>query len=563
VDGLASGMNWKSYVDAIVTAEQTGETLLKDKQTTLQDQYTAWGAIKTALSSLQDSLSDLKTSTFFGARSATTSDDTIVTASGDSGAATGTYTFKINQLATAAIYNGASDVGGSLSASNDVSGLTLASASFATKVKAGTFTVNNAQISIETTDTLQDVFDKIAAATNNEVAASYDSSTDKITLVSGNNISLGSSHDTSNFLTSAKLANNGSGTVTSSSALGGIPLGATLSSTNLTTAITAGGDGTGNFTINGVSITYDLSKDSLQNVMDRVNNSDAGVTMSYDSKNDRFVLTNNTTGDIGVSLADGTGNFLQATGLTTGALVNGKNLLYTINGGDELSSTSNTITEDSSGITGLKVTALKENDSATVTVASDTEKVKTSIQAFVDAYNNAQKQIRTYTIISTDSKGNVSSGTLSRDREATSLEGTLRSQIFGQMEGLSDTVKQLADLGYQTKSSDNTITLASSSTLSTALSDNIDDIKKFFSDSTSGLAMKFTSYLKTYTQDDGSLDKHQKNLSSSSAAITVQINNMEKRIQADKTRMTNEFQAMEQAQSRNNYNLSYIQKMFA
>lgn len=561
IDGLASGMNWKSYVDAVVTAEQAGEQPYKDKQTQLQAQYQAWSAIKTALGSLQDSLSSLKTSTFFGARTGTSSDTTILSASTDSGAATGTYVFKVNQLATSAIYNGTSDIGSALSASNDVSNLTLASAPFATAVSAGTFTVNNAQVSVDTSDTLQDVFDKIAAATNNQVSATYDSSTDKITLSSANGISLGSSHDTSNFLTVAKLSGSSSGSMTSSSSLGCVPLGATLSDTNLKTAITGDGSGKGSFTINGVSFNYDTNMDSIQNVVDRVNNSDAGVTMSYDSKNDRFVMTNNKTGDIGVALSDVTGNFLQATGLTTGSLTNGQNCLYTINGGDELSSTSNTITEDSSGVTGLKVTALKGDDTATVTVANDTSTVKSSIQSFVDAYNNAQKQIRTYTMITTDASGSVSSGTLSQDGEASDLEGSLRSKMFGTVDDGSDFVKQLADLGFQTNSSDNTISLSDSSALDTALSDNLEDIQRFFSDSTNGLAVTFNNYLATYTEDGGSLDSHQKSISKNSSDITTQLNTMETRIQADKTRMTNEFVAMEQAQSSMSQELTYIQSI--
>ena len=52
----------------------------------------------------------------------------------------------------------------------------------------------------------------------------------------------------------------------------------------------------------------------------------------YDSLNDQFTLTNNTTGDLGMALEDVTGNFLAATGLSGGALNRGQNLTYTVNG---------------------------------------------------------------------------------------------------------------------------------------------------------------------------------------------------------------------------------------
>src|SRR4029079_1784095 len=133
-------------------------------------------------------------------------------------------------------------------------------------------------------------------------------------------------------------------TVSSSSKLGVLQLGAVLSSANFATAISDGGAGTGEFKINGVSINYDASTDNTANVIDRINNSAAGVNASYDAVNDRLVLTNKTTGDLNIALQDVTGNFLAATKLSAGSLSRGKNLLYTIDGGGELASYSNTIT---------------------------------------------------------------------------------------------------------------------------------------------------------------------------------------------------------------------------
>jgi flagellar hook-associated protein 2 len=107
---------------------------------------------------------------------------------------------------------------------------------------------------------------------------------------------------------------------------------AELSAANLTTAILDGGSGTGEFKINGVSITF-ATTDTVAAVLKRINDSAAGVTASYDSVNDRFVLANKTTGDIGMALEDVSGQFLTATGLASGALTRGQNLLYTVDGG--------------------------------------------------------------------------------------------------------------------------------------------------------------------------------------------------------------------------------------
>ena len=147
-------------------------------------------------------------------------------------------------------------------------------------------------------------------------------------------------------------------TVTSASAVGGINLDKLLSSSNLATPINDGGGGNGEFLINGVAIDFNASTDTINSVLQAINDSAAGVTATFDASNNQFQLTNTTTGNVGISLQDVTGNFLAATGLSGGSLQPGTNLQYSVNGGGTLTSQSNTIDSSSSGITGLSVTAL-------------------------------------------------------------------------------------------------------------------------------------------------------------------------------------------------------------
>lgn len=94
-----------------------------------------------------------------------------------------------------------------LAATSDVSGVILGDAAFPTLLKAGTFTINGEQITVATTDTLDSVFQQIFAATGGDVAASYDPTTDRISLTSASSseIVLGSATDTSNFLQATGL----------------------------------------------------------------------------------------------------------------------------------------------------------------------------------------------------------------------------------------------------------------------------------------------------------------------------------------------------------------------
>jgi flagellar hook-associated protein 2 len=561
LSGLVSGLDWKTLVEQLADAERTPQVRLRSEQTTLGKQNTAYSAIATQLGILQDRAQALTESALFDTRTTATSDSALATATAGAGTALGAYLFNITQLATAAKQVGASGVGSALNATNDVSGLVLSQASFATAVTAGTFTVNGQQITLATTDTLQTVFDNIMVATGGAVTGSYDATTDRITLSSASPIVLGSATDSSNFMQVARLNNNGTGTISSAAQLGVVNQAATLSAANLSTEILDGGSGTGEFKINGVSITYQTT-DTMAVVLKRINDSAAGVTASYDSVNDRFVLSNKSTGDLGMALEDVSGNFLAATGLSGGTLARGQNLLYTVDGGGELISQSNTISEASSGIAGLAVTVLDEGES-TVTVTADTAAVKTAITDFITEYNKVQSIIDAQTASTTDAKGKVTAGILASDNEATDIATRLRRAVMGQVAGVSAALNQLEDLGIISNGTDNSITLDDETKLDAALANDLVAVKNIFADTTSGLAVTLDAFLENTIGEEGTLIAKQDRLTQQSGDIDFQIADLERIVQANRERMIQSFVAMETAQSTINQQLQYLQKQFS
>lgn len=560
VSGLASGFDWKTLVDQLAEVERQPQRRLLSDQNLLQQRNNAYSSIKTQLSILQNRVQAFTDGTLFSSRAATVSDTAAASVAVSGGTPLGSYSFNVTQLATSASQRGGSNVGAALSATDDVSGVILSEAGFGTSVTGGTFTVNGKQITIEAGDSLQGVFDDISAATGNTVIASYNATEDKITLTSAGEVVLGSATDTSNFLQAAKLQNNGSGTVTSSAALGAVRTGVVAADSNLATALSDGGAGAGEFKINGVAIAFDTSEDSIQNILDRINESGAGVSATYDSVNDRFTLTNKTTGDVGVALEDVAGNFLAATGLSGGTLVRGKNLLYTVNGGGQLSSQSNTITEASSGLTGLTVTALDEGATFDVVVSSDTETIKQAIKDFISDYSKAQSVIDTQTASTTDSAGKVTAGLLANERDPFDIASGLRSRSYAQVSGLAGIFDSLADLGIVTNGNDNGLTLEDEAALDSALADNLTSVAELFTNSTSGLAVKLDAFLEDTIGDDGSLVEKQSTLSSQAGAMDTDIENLERIVQQNRQRMIDSFVAMEAVQQRVNQQLQYIQK---
>jgi flagellar hook-associated protein 2 len=563
LSGLASGFDWKSFVDQMIQVERAPEQKLLSAQSVLNQKNAAYGDIKTQLEALQTKIQALKDVSLFDSRTSTPSDATLAAATATNGAALGSFNFNITQLATASRINGAANAGVPLNPTNDVSALTLSAANFPIAVTAGTLTVNGKQITVAATDTLQQVFDKIAAATNNEVTAAYDSSTDQITLTGTGEIILGTATDTSNFFQAARLVNNGTNIIASSQALGSVRLANTLASANFSTAISDGGAGAGEFKINGVSIAFNAGTDTVNDILGRINSSAAGVSASYDVINDRFILTSKATGDMGVALEDVTGNFLAASGLAGGTLTHGQNLIYTVDGSAPLISQSNTITEASSGIAGLSVTALKANSTVTVTVGSDTDKIKSAIKDFVDAYNKVQSLIDTQTASSTDAKGVVTAGLLAGEIDADQIASTLRRTVYTQVAGLTGTLSHLADLGIVSNGNDNTLSLSDTDQLDNALATNLQSVKQFFTDTTNGLAVSLDNFLTRTVSDDGSLASHQKNLTLQAKDIDQQIADMERLIADDKDRMTQSFIAMELAQQQMNQQMSFLAQRLA
>ena len=161
------------------------------------------------------------------------------------------------------------------------SDITAAAAGFSVSVTAGRFTINGEQIDVQAGDTLDDILARVTVQTG--LTAAYDSGEDKITLsdAGGAPIVLGSAADTSNFLQAARLANNGTDTITSGRQLGGLNTSSALASARFNIAVTSG-----TFAINGVSFTIDSSSDTVADVLNSISQSAAGVVASYDSVND-------------------------------------------------------------------------------------------------------------------------------------------------------------------------------------------------------------------------------------------------------------------------------------
>ncbi len=283
LSGLASGMDWRSLVDQLMRAEAAPQDKLRAEKASGQQKTSALDSLKSQMVALKGALQPLLGgASSLSGRTASLSDSSSGwKVSAGSGSPIGQYKVQVSQLATTSKLSGSADVGAGLSATSDVSGLTLATLPIGKAITAGDFTINGAKINVALTDSLQDVFDRISSQTGGAVAASYDPASDKVRLTSTSSpqqqIVLGSGNDSSNFLSALQLYNNGTGDVLPPKALGVLSLSKALVNANLRFASgSVDASGNGSFKINGTEISYNINSDSMQSVLARINSSAAG-----------------------------------------------------------------------------------------------------------------------------------------------------------------------------------------------------------------------------------------------------------------------------------------------
>lgn len=238
---------------------------------------------------------------------------------------------------------------------------------------------------------------------------------------------------------------NGTDRLLGTAPLGVADIGKSLSDARLSTPITGlDGNNAGSFKINGVEISY-RSTDSISSVVNRINSSTAGVTAYYDPIQDRLRLTANQTGARAISFADVTGNFLAATGLATANQVIGQNATLSIdsvNGGQPLSSASNTVTDLIPGLTlNLKSTS---QTPVTVTVGQNPSTTVSLVKSFVDKFNTVLSTIATQTDYDPDTRQQA---ILTGDTGILSIQRQLRSLVSSSGTGMAGSIKDLSGIG--------------------------------------------------------------------------------------------------------------------
>jgi len=545
ISGTFSGLDVSSIISALIAADSIPITNLQTTDTNLSKKSTALGALSASLGQVSLALQNLGAPQLFKSQVATSSNTAMGSATVDSTAVAGTTDINITQLATTTTLR-SGNAGGAYSdskvAAPPAGSESITSVLDETSVQGQTFSINGTQITLSDSDTLQGVLDKINSSVSG-VTASYDSGSGKISLSSGSPIILGSGSDSSDFLKQAELFNNGTGSVTSQIGLGRIDGNTDLSSAGLRTTPTSG-----TFTVNGVSITYTAGQ-TMNDLINTINQSGAGVSATYDSYEDQLVLSSTTRGPESITVADGTSNIASALRLTTSdsTLNVGKPTLFTVNGSATVrQSDSNILTADQLGVTGVTFTATATGDTQ-LTVSPDVTTISNAINAFVTAYNSAQSLIATDMYVNPNDS--TQNGVLAGDTSLTFLASQLRSVTSGSTSATA-TIRMLSDLGINTNATDNTITDVDSTKLLDALTNHLSDVESLFNNSTTGLTNTVQSTLAVYSDSlSGVIVNEQNDIASQIKYNQAQISTMQEQLTATQTALENEFALLDEAEA--------------
>jgi flagellar hook-associated protein 2 len=341
---------------------------------------------------------------------------------------------------------------------------------------------------------------------------------------------------------------------------------------NLTTAIASNTNGA--FSINGVTINYDTATDSIQDVVNDINNSGAGVTALYNPSTGQFMLSNNNNSSAAISLSESgaNNNFLAATGLTADSAVQtaGQQAKISIDGMAAITSNDDIFTSEQTNITGLTITATavspESNGSytpTTVTIGPDTSALQTNVQNFIGAYNKVMDYITSNTSVGTDSSGNVNAGAFTNDIMVQRLYNELSSLVDSTVSGQPNGYDSLAAIGIgvpiSSMGSNNAsqtvsgldLSITDSTALANALTNNPNAFVNLMA-GVNGVMSQLNSYTLTQSGPTGVVSAADDSFNQTLQSLNEQIQSQQNYLAQYQQNITAEFTAMEQAMSSDN-----------
>lgn len=557
--GLASGMDTTAWVEELVKIKKANRyDKLVAKQETLTAKQKAVSTVQSSFTSLRTSLEKITDSSLGGAfdlfskTKATSSVDSIATATSSAGAAKASYTLSVKQLASA---TKASSSASALAINENTSMASLSdevakladgeTASFSVYVDG-----EKQSISVGKDDTVKSVLDKL-----NEKGLTAELKDGKIS-ISGDNVVVGSNSDTLNITKAFSLLKNSeTGAYESYETK-------TIATSKDKIADILGADAKGTFKIGGAEFTID-DDTTFDSLIKEINSKsdEAGVKAEFDSNNGQLVFTATTNGSFNINIEKGTSAFTDKMGFTNGSKLNDQKLgsfaIFTINGETRMAS-SNTISSDVTGIENvtfnLKGVSTDEKTSTTIKVGTDSDDLVSAVKSWIEQYNKTLDLVDEQT---------ASGATLSGESSLESLRRSVRTSASAKQSGAGE-YSLLAQIGISTGKASTDLSKLTDhleldeAKLIKALEEDPESVKALLvgGENNKGIltnmedivdeSLKSTGY---FTTRNNSLDRENTNIKSSASAENTKVKAYQARLQAQFQAMENMISKMQSAYS--------------
>lgn len=567
--GLISGLDTSSWVEALVSVKQ-------EKVTALQEDLKSYQTVKDTLSSTKTVFSDLRNAIekltdykfggsfdLFAQNTATSSNESVFTATVTNAASRQNYDIFVEQLATYTKAISKEPASAVADDSTELANIGITEGSFTVYVDG----VKNS-INIEDGDTLGDLKSQLAAA---GVKAEIDE-TGILTLSSydgASEINIGATTDSSNISSLLGLAKQEDGTYTSTSSMFKASTASILTSaeSGFNEQITAG-----TFTIGGATFTIDENT-TLSSLISEINSNDEAQAYAYwDDATGKLNITSTKEGASYINIEAGTSNFTDVMGFTesewdadgnvvsskmfTDAQTLGQNAVFTVNG-TQITSTSNTVTSDISRIEGVTLTlkgvSTEEDGNATLSVEQDSTKLVEAVNGFIEAYNAAIDKVNEVTASGADLHGETT---------LTSLRNSIRSYANSSNSTNGGVYTLLSQIGISTAEADGNNLSTDTDKLSLdedkfleALQENPDSVASLLAGENGILTHIENSVEQALSATTGFFDVKSSSIDSDISRMEEKISKQERSIDSYRTKLENQFYQMEMAiaQMQQNY----------
>lgn len=446
LSGMASGLDTESMIKQLMKAEQYKVDKAKQEKQLLAWKRDDYRNMTSLLKGFSDSFMNVLSSTnmmsdnSYKAFSVNSSNSAVVTATANADAVAGTHSIAVTQLATAAssvgstvspILHGAAITPGDLNLTGKDFNIQLNGIAKNIKLDQD-YSGDTAALISDLQTKINAAFGagKITVAINGSDQISFNSNDSKIVINSG---------------------------ATGTDALGqlGIASGST-NRMNLSAKLSTAGV----FSINGIEFETNTNK-SMRDIINEVNSSAAGVTLSYSEATDKFTMTSKVKGAGDAIKTTGT---LSLLGIPDGTVDNGQDAKMIYDG--------TTITRNDNNFTldGVKYSLLAVSETVpiaidpdgykktSITLDQDVDKVYNNIKNFVEKYNELVSKItgelgeerdRDYLPLTDEQKEamsetdikkweeKASSGMLRNDSLLSGMLNEMRNAIYSAIDGVN------------------------------------------------------------------------------------------------------------------------------